>query len=104
MLGISPDPVRKHAKFRAKHRLPYRLLADPDHATCVAYDVWHEKLFWGRRYMGVIRSTFVVGADGRIEKEWRDVQHQGHAAEVLAALRRAEAVQRARNSATLSRQ
>lgn len=91
VFGISPDSARKHAKFRGKHRLPYRLLADPDHATCAAYDVWHKKVFWGRPYMGVVRSTFVVGPDGRIEREWRDVQHEGHAAEVVDWVRRREA-------------
>jgi len=86
VFGISPDTVRKHARFRAEQQLPYALLADPDHATCEAYDVWHEKLFWGRRYMGVVRSTFVVAPDGRIEREWRDVSHEGHAADVEAWL------------------
>lgn len=92
VFGISPDSVRKHAKFRGKHRLSYRLLADPDHATCAAYDVWHKKVFWGRPYMGVVRSTFVVGPDGRVEQEWRNVQHEGHAAAVVAWVRRREAV------------
>jgi peroxiredoxin Q/BCP len=87
VFGISPDPVRSHAKFRAKYALPYPLLSDPDHAVCEAYDVWHEKLFWGRRYMGVVRSTFVIGADGKLEHEWRGVPHEGHAAEVSAWLR-----------------
>jgi peroxiredoxin Q/BCP len=87
VFGISPDPVRSHAKFRAKYALPYPLLSDPDHAVCEAYGVWHEKLFWGRRYMGVVRSTFVIGADGKLEHEWRGVPHEGHAAEVSAWLR-----------------
>lgn len=87
VFGISPDSVRKHAKFRAKHALPYRLLSDPDHTVCEAYDVWHEKMFWGRKYMGVVRSTFVIGADGRGEQAWRDVAHEGHAAVVRAWLR-----------------
>ena len=87
VFGVSPDPVRKHARFRAKHGLPYRLLSDPDHAVCESFGVWHEKLFWGRKYMGVIRSTFVIDGDGRIAQEWRDVPHGGHAAEVGAWLR-----------------
>lgn len=87
VFGISPDPVRSHARFRAKYALPYPLLSDPDHATCGAYDVWHEKLFWGRRYMGVVRSTFVIGPDGKLEHEWRGVAHEGHAAEVSAWIR-----------------
>lgn len=91
VLGISPDSVRKHVKFKEKHGLTYRLLSDPDHATCEAYDVWHEKLFWGRKYMGVVRSSFAIGADGRVEQSWRDVSHEGHAAVVGAWLRDDEA-------------
>lgn len=89
VFGISPDSVRKHARFRSEQALPYPLLSDPDHATCEAYGVWHEKMFWGRRYMGVVRSTFAVAPDGRVEKEWRDVSHEGHAADVEAWLREA---------------
>lgn len=86
VFGVSPDTWRKHRNFRAKHRLPYHLLADPDHELCEAYDVWHEKMFWGRKYMGVVRSTFVIGPDGRVEQAWRDVAHEGHAGEVAAWL------------------
>ncbi len=84
VIGISPDTWRRHAKFKAAERLPYLLLADTDALICQAYDVWHRKLFWGRHYMGVIRSTFVIGADGRLEREWRNVSHEGHAAVVGA--------------------
>ncbi len=87
VLGISPDPVRKQAKFKAAQGLTYPLLADVETTTCQAYGVWQQKLFWGRHYMGVIRSTFVIGADGRLEQEWRDVPHEGHAAYVSAWLR-----------------
>jgi peroxiredoxin Q/BCP len=87
VLGISPDGWRRQAKFKTAHGLPYRLLSDPEADACQAYGVWHQKLFWGRHYMGVIRSTFVVGADGRVEKLWRDVHHEGHAAAVSAWLR-----------------
>jgi peroxiredoxin Q/BCP len=87
ILGISPDTWRRHAKFRAAEALPFALLSDPDATVCKAYDVWHQKLFWGQRYMGVVRSTFVVGPDGKLEKEWRDVHHEGHAATVIAWLR-----------------
>lgn len=86
VIGISPDGVRRHARFKAAHALPYVLLSDPEATACQAYDVWHEKLFWGRRYMGVIRSTFVIGPTGRVEHEWREVEHEGHAAEVQARL------------------
>ncbi|MCE9600705.1 MAG: thioredoxin-dependent thiol peroxidase [Gemmatimonadetes bacterium] len=87
VIGISPDTWRRHAKFRAAQGLPYPLLADKDAIVCQAFGVWHRKLFWGRYYMGVIRSTFVIGADGRVEHEWRDVHHEGHAAAVSAWLR-----------------
>lgn len=87
VLGISPDPVRKQAKFKAAQGLTYPLLADVETTTCQAYGVWQQKLFWGRHYMGVIRSTFVIDAEGRLEQEWRDVPHEGHAAYVSAWLR-----------------
>lgn len=87
VLGISPDGWRRQARFKAAQALPYRLLSDPDATACQAYGVWHRKLFWGRHYMGVIRSTFVVGPTGRIERIWRDVHHEGHAAAVSAWLR-----------------
>lgn len=87
VVGISPDTWRRHAKFKGAQRLPYPLLADKDAVVCQAFGVWHRKLFWGRYYMGVVRSTFVIGADGRVEQEWRDVHHEGHAAEIDAWLR-----------------
>ncbi len=86
VLGISPDTWRRHAKFKSLQSLPYPLLADKDAQIAQAYDVWHQKLFWGRYYMGVVRSTFVIGPDGRIEQVWRDVHHEGHAEEVRAWL------------------
>jgi peroxiredoxin Q/BCP len=67
ILGISPDPVKKLAKWRAKEQLPYPLLSDPDHAVADAYGTWGEKQLYGRTYMGLIRSHFVVGPDGRLE-------------------------------------
>jgi peroxiredoxin Q/BCP len=87
VLGVSPDPVARHLKFKAKYGLPFTLLADPMHETCEAYGVWREKLFWGRRYMGVVRTTFVIAPDGRVEHVWEQVDHSGHAAEVSAWLR-----------------
>jgi len=86
VLGVSPDTWRRHAKFKAKERLPYPLLADKGALTCQAYDVWHQKLFWGQYYMGVVRSTFLIGPDGVLEQVWRDVHHDGHAADVAAWL------------------
>lgn len=85
--GVSPDPVASHQKFRTKERLSYGLLSDPTHALCEAYGVWVEKSLYGRKYMGVHRSTFVVGTDGTLEMEWRGVKPEGHAAEVNAWLR-----------------
>ena len=85
--GISPDPVRKHARFKAKHELSFPLLADEDHTVCEAFGVWREKLFWGRKYMGVMRTTYVIGPNGTVEQVWEHVEHAGHAAEVDAWLR-----------------
>ena len=85
--GVSPDPVASHQKFRAKERLSYGLLSDPSHALCEAYGVWVEKSLYGRKYMGVHRSTFLVAADGTLAMEWRGVKPEGHAAEVDAWLR-----------------
>jgi len=87
IFGVSPDPVASHQKFRAKERLSYGLLSDPTHTLCQAYGVWVEKSLYGRKYMGVHRSTFVIGTDGRLEMEWRGVKPEGHAAEVDAWLR-----------------
>ena len=85
--GVSPDPVASHQKFRAKERLSYGLLSDPSHTLCEAYGVWVEKSLYGRKYMGVHRSTFVIAADGTLAMEWRGVKPEGHAAEVDAWLR-----------------
>lgn len=87
VLGISPDSAASHCKFRDKHGLEVRLLADVDKTAAFAYGVWVEKTMYGRKYMGVERSTFLVGADGRIAREWRGVRVKDHAAEVLAAAR-----------------
>lgn len=86
VIGVSPDPVKSHSKFRAKYALDFPLLADEDHAVAEAYGVWVEKSMYGRKYMGIERSTFLIGVDGRIEKIWRKVTPKGHAAEVAAAV------------------
>lgn len=86
IFGVSPDSVRRHAKFRATHELPYRLLADVDHALAEAYGVWIEKRFMGREYMGNERSTFVIGADGRIEAVLPQVKPNEHVDQLLEAL------------------
>jgi len=86
VIGVSPDPGRSHDRFAAKCGIPFPLISDPDKSLCQAFGVWVEKSMYGRKYMGVERSTFLVGAGGRVEREWRKVKAGGHAAEVLAAL------------------
>jgi len=86
ILGVSPDPVKSHAKFKAKYELPFTLLADTDKAIAQAYDVWKEKSMYGRKYMGVERTTFVIDATGRVAKVFEKVKPAGHAAAVMAAL------------------
>jgi peroxiredoxin Q/BCP len=87
VLGVSPDGVTSHGKFRSKYQLPFPLLADEDHAVADAYGAWGEKSMYGRKYQGILRTTFVIGSDGCIEKVFLKVKPKGHAAEVLAALR-----------------
>ena len=87
--GVSPDGSGSHTAFRAKFGLPFTLLSDEDHAVAEAWDAWREKLNYGRRYMGIVRSSFLVGPDGRIAKAWPTVKADGHAAQVLEALRAA---------------
>jgi thioredoxin-dependent peroxiredoxin len=90
VIGVSPDPVKKHLKFKAKYGLGYPLVADTEHAVSELYGVWGEKSFMGRKYMGVNRSTFVIGANGRIVHVFAKVKPDGHAAEVaeiVSALR-----------------
>ena len=84
VIGISPDPLTSHAKFIAKQKLNFVLLADEDHVLAEKLGVWGEKSMYGKTFMGIIRSTFLVGADGVIVKEWRKVKVDGHVAEVLA--------------------
>jgi thioredoxin-dependent peroxiredoxin len=86
VLGVSTDPVKSHDKFVEKFKLPFTLLADEDKQIVGAYDVWGEKSFMGRKYMGTHRVTFLIGPDGRIKKIWPQVKPEEHAAEVLAAL------------------
>jgi peroxiredoxin Q/BCP len=86
ILGVSPDREASHAKFRAKYDLPFTLLADPDRAVARTYDVWREKTSYGKKTMGILRSTFVIGPDGTIRKAMYGVKPDGHAEAVLAAL------------------
>jgi peroxiredoxin Q/BCP len=84
--GISPDDVKSHNKFRAKYGLTFPLLADPGHEVADAFGTWVEKSMYGRKYMGIQRSTFVIGPDGHIEHVWEKVTPAEHAQEVLAYL------------------
>ena len=87
VLGVSADSVKSHGKFAEKFKLPFPLLADEDKTIVQAYGVWGEKRFLGKRYMGIHRVTFLIGADGRIRKIWPKVKPEEHADEVLAALK-----------------
>jgi thioredoxin-dependent peroxiredoxin len=86
VFGISPDPVEKVRRFREKFDLPYRLLADEDHSVAEAYGVWKEKSMYGKKYMGVERSTFLIDEQGRVAKAFLKVSPKGHAAEVVGTL------------------
>ena len=87
VFGVSPDPVKKHGKFRDKHQLTVRLLSDEEKTLLSAFGVWVEKSMDGRTYMGVERTTALVDADGRISRLWHKVKVEGHAEEVLTAAR-----------------
>ncbi|HLN05298.1 MAG TPA: thioredoxin-dependent thiol peroxidase [Acidimicrobiales bacterium] len=86
VLGISPDGGTKHQRFRAKYGLRIALLSDSEHEVMERYGAWGEKTLYGRKTVGVIRSTFLVGPDGRIERAWYHVRADGHASKVLEAL------------------
>jgi thioredoxin-dependent peroxiredoxin len=86
VVGISPDKPAAQAKFKLKYGLPFTLLADEEKAAAQAYGVWKEKNMYGRKVMGIARSTFVIGPDGKIEKIYGSVKAKGHAAQVLADL------------------
>jgi len=86
VVGVSPDTPAKQAKFKAKYGLPFPLLADEEKAAAQAYGVWKEKNMYGKKSMGIERTTFIIGPDGRIEKIYAKVKAQGHAAKVLENL------------------
>jgi thioredoxin-dependent peroxiredoxin len=86
VLGVSPDNERSHVKFREKYKLPFRLLADTEHAVAEQYGVWGERSFMGKAYMGVSRSTFVIAADGTVKKIFPKVKPAEHAQDVLDVL------------------
>ena len=86
VLGVSPDDVASHVKFRDKYQLNFPLLADPDHKVAEKFGAWREKNMYGKKKMGVVRSTFLIGPDGVIQKVWKQVKVDGHDAAVLKAL------------------
>ena len=85
LIGLSPDSVKKHDRFAKKHNLTVPLAADEEKSVVEAYGVWVEKMMYGRKYMGVERSTFLIGADGVVVRVWEKVKVDGHAREVLDA-------------------
>lgn len=85
IIGVSRDSLASHAKFKAKHGLPFELISDPDEVLCRQFDVIKEKNMYGRKVVGIERSTFLVDAKGVLRNEWRKVKVKGHVAEVLAA-------------------
>jgi thioredoxin-dependent peroxiredoxin len=86
IIGVSPDTVKSQAKFKGKFDLPFSLLADVDKSAAEAYGVWQEKNMYGKKVMGIVRSTFLIGEDGKISKIFSKVKAQGHAEEVLSLL------------------
>jgi peroxiredoxin Q/BCP len=86
VLGVSPDSAKSHAGFKAKHGLPFPLLVDEQREICEAYGVWKQKMLYGRKFMGVERSTFVIGPDGKIKAALRKVSVTGHAQSMLEAV------------------
>lgn len=87
VIGVSTDDVERHIRFRDKYGLPFILLSDPDHAVCELYGVWQAKKLYGREFMGIVRSTFLIDEEGRLIREWRNVKPKAHIEDVLAAIR-----------------
>ena len=87
VLGVSPDTVDSHVKFRDKFQLNFPLLADPDHQVAEKYGAWREKNMYGKKSLGIQRSTYLIGPDGKVAKVWQRVQVDGHDEQVLEALR-----------------
>jgi thioredoxin-dependent peroxiredoxin len=86
VIGVSPDSVKKHQKFKTKFGLPFTLLADTEHAVAEKYGVWQEKVLYGRTYMGVVRTTFLIDAAGKLRRVFDNVRSAGHADEVAEAI------------------
>jgi peroxiredoxin Q/BCP len=87
ILGVSRDGLKAHENFRAKQQFPFDLLSDSDESLCRQFDVIHEKNMYGRKVMGIVRSTFLLDSDGILRQEWRKVRVKGHAEDVLQAAR-----------------
>jgi peroxiredoxin Q/BCP len=87
VLGVSRDSVERHRKFKDKYSLPFPLLSDEDGRVCEAYGVWKQKSLYGRKFMGIERTTFVIGPDGRISDVYEKVKVNGHAAKILETLK-----------------
>jgi thioredoxin-dependent peroxiredoxin len=92
VIGVSPDSPKSHQKFKDKYELPFTLIADVDHAIAVKYGAWGQKSMFGRKYMGILRTTFVIDASGKVAKVFEKVQPMGHGEEVAKFL----AVEKAR--------
>ena len=86
VIGVSPDDVKSHSRFKKKYGLSYTLIADTDHAVAELYGVWREKSMFGRKYLGIVRMTFLIAPDGRIARVFEKVEPEGHATELLRAL------------------
>ena len=86
VVGVSRDSVRSHANFAKKHELPFPLVSDADETWCRAFDVIHEKVLYGKRYLGVVRSTFLIDPRGKLAAEWRGIKIPGHAQAVLESV------------------
>ena len=87
VLGVSPQDVKSKAKFADKHDLNFPVLADDGSKVCEKYGVWQEKSMYGKKYMGVVRTTYLIGADGKVKQRWDKVKVAGHAEEVLKAVK-----------------
>ncbi|HNS06701.1 MAG TPA: thioredoxin-dependent thiol peroxidase [Anaerolineaceae bacterium] len=86
ILGVSPDSPKSHARFKAKYHLPFSLLSDEEHKVLEMYGVWGKKKMFGKEYHGVLRTTYLIGKDGKIIKVFKNVKPAGHSAEILANL------------------
>ena len=86
VIGVSRDSVKSHGNFSAKQSLPFPLISDADEIWCKAFDVIHEKMLYGKRHLGIVRSTFLINPDGKLAAQWRGVKVPGHAQAVLDAI------------------